>query len=631
MNWNIHDLWPALCYLLEWHYQHLIFDEDGPFIIRQHAVALLALIGPGLQRDPGAAPASSPLQRQLVDKLFVCFSKWFTAAERNGANEVINGRVLRFALMRRKRDLRGFYFCLFCFKFSQKLLLAGCLWTAARAKSIGGPEPYETFLQKYLTPFVRSRCFNVIIQTISSSSLILTHFEDRGQYGIASLPTLGAVQVRYRQTIPTLIVTRTYPVVLLHALLRLTRNEQLSQLENEIFGCDAHRHYLEAVCARTADGKQKDADGLIGNWFVQTIEQRYLLDFLALLGRGKGGERQTSVSSDGIDRTIALQLAFSITCTISETFYTALVKLFDDIIFVPGYYGSVAAQLAVSGADLQRWKLNFKLLAQRVVQNEVNFTPERDGFTATGWKSPLLRSSWPYSPLYLMVDKLEKGTPKLDLLAESAIIDTGLRFPELLEACGMTIANPTECLMYLLAAFLGPDSKFLEPDHSAVIERRLGALRSLAAGGGAVFAFETTKIEDRKSFYGLYQLALDVFQSSSYGHAGFGSVLMAPLAQQYDVRWRNMVWSEYVAVLRFITCGEHELFGELEQYLRPAESDIVLLRSYGQALNSNLLRPGSIPHRVANHHVQAHRSKVKVMPPLSAGNAVDGRLQDAGN
>uniref|UniRef100_A0A182QYA5 RNA polymerase II-associated protein 1 C-terminal domain-containing protein n=1 Tax=Anopheles farauti TaxID=69004 RepID=A0A182QYA5_9DIPT len=581
------ELWPALCYLLEWHYQHLIFDEDGPFIIRQHAVALLALIGPGLQREIAAAGgpgggAPNALHRQLVEKLFACFSKWFTAAERNGANE-----------------------------FSQKMLLAGCLWNAARAKSIVGPELYETFLMKYLSRFVRSNRFNEIIQTISSTSLILTHFEDRSQYGIAPLPSLGAVQVRYGQTIPTLIVTRSYPVLLLHALLQLTRNEQCLQLENEIFGCAAHHRYLEAVCARFIGGKQKDTDALIGNWFVQTIEQRYLLDVLALLGPGKGGQNQTTVLRDGLDSTIALQLAFSLTCSISEAFYPALVKLFDDIIFVPCYYGSVAKQLAVSGEDLQRWKLNFKLLAERAV----NFTLDREGLTLTEWKTPMLRPSWPYSPLYLMVDKLEKGTEKLELLTESAIIDTGLRLSELLEACGMTIANPTERLMYLLAAFLGPESKFLEPTHSVVFERRLCGLRILAASGSVVFAFETTKIEERKSFYGLYQLALDVFQSSSYGHAGFGSVLMAPLAQQYDVRWRNMVWSEYVAVLRFITCSEHELFGELEQYLQPVESDIVLLRSYGQALNSNLLRPGSIPHRVANHHVQAYRSKVKVMPP----------------
>ncbi|XP_052891202.1 RNA polymerase II-associated protein 1 [Anopheles moucheti] len=588
------DLRPALCYLLEWHYQHLIFAVDGPFIIRQHAVALLALIGPGLQQDADAASCGAA--SALCEKLFACSSKWFTVAERSGANE-----------------------------FSQKMLLAGCLWTVGRAQHVVGAQAYETFLAKYVAPFVRSTRFTEIIQTLSSSSLLLTHFEDRSEYGIGSLPSLGAIQVRRYQTVPTLIVTRSYPVFLLHALLHLTLGERNTSLKEDIFGCTSHRHYLQTLCARTRNlgtGQQSSAvSSLIGNWFVQTIEQRYLLDVLQLvlveIGNGRekrGTELEADIGSEVVVvRTIALQLAFFLTFSLSEAFYPALVKLFDDIIFVPAYYGTIGSELGVTGADMQRWKLNYKLLAQKTIQNEVNHVQDRDGFTATEWKSPLLRRSWPYSPLYLMVDKLEKGTAKLELLTETAIIGTGLRFSELVEAVGISITSPTERLMYLMVAFLGPDSKFLEPDLSELIERRLAALRTAAKGDNA-FDFERAKIEDRKSYYGLYQLALDTFQSSSYGHSGFGCLLMAPLAQKYDVRWRNMVWSEYVAVLRFITCDEHELFGEMVQYLEPAESDIVLLRSYGQALNSNLLRPGSIPHRVAHHHLQAYRSKVKVMP-----------------
>uniref|UniRef100_A0A182MCV1 RPAP1/MINIYO-like TPR repeats domain-containing protein n=1 Tax=Anopheles culicifacies TaxID=139723 RepID=A0A182MCV1_9DIPT len=587
------DLWPALCYLLEWHYQHLIFAEDGPFIIRQHAVALLALIGAGLQQDADAA--SSCGASALGEKLLVCCSKWFTAAERNGANE-----------------------------FSQKMLLAGCLWTAARAQHVVGVETYKTFLAKYLTPFVRSERFGEIIQTLSSSSLLLTHFEDRSEYGISSLPSLGAVQVRRNQTAPTLIVTRSYPVFLLHALLRLTLDGQCTSLKEDIFGSASHRHYLQALCARTRNMQQSNAVSLMGNWFVQTIEQRYLLDVLqlVLVEIGKSGKKcSTELEEDLASKvaviTIGLQLAFFLTCSLSEAFYPELVKLLDDIIFVPAYYGTVALELGVTGADMQRWKLNYKLLAQKALQNEVNQARDRDGFTVTEWKSALLQRSWPYSPLYLMVDKLEKGTPKLELLTETAIISTGLRFPELIEAVGISIATPTEQLMYLMASFLGPDSKFLEPDVSELIKRRIAHLRTLVANDGKAFDFTTAKIENRKSYYGLYQLALDTFQSSSYGHSGFGCLLMVPLAQQYDARWRNMVWSEYVAVLRFITCEERELFGTMAQYLEPAEDDIVLLRSYEQALNSNLLRPGSIPHRIAQHHLQAYRSKVKVMPPDS--------------
>uniref|UniRef100_A0AAG5CPH3 RNA polymerase II-associated protein 1 C-terminal domain-containing protein n=1 Tax=Anopheles atroparvus TaxID=41427 RepID=A0AAG5CPH3_ANOAO len=621
------ELWPALCYLLEWHYQHLIFDETGSFIIRQHCVALLALIGPGLQPDAAAPaagssggasganlPSASNHHRQFCDKLFACFSKWFTAAQRGGANE-----------------------------FSQKLLLAACLWTAGRARSLAEGS-YSEFLKRYLLPFIRGNRYGELIKPLSSTSLILTHFHDRSQYAIASLPTLGAVQLRRHQTVPTLVVTTSYPVFLLHALLGLLIQHQsavepptaavsIAELKDLLLRNAWHRQYFAELVAigsnhrpQTGPTNEGGAVGaLVCNWFAQTVELRYLLDVLQLMTLERKSVRPGVDVSEGDEmaaKTMALQLAFTVTFFISEAFYPALVKLFDEFLFVAGYYDArLCSELAVSGADLQRWKLNYKLLAQRAIKNEDNTNPKRSGLTVTEWRTPLLARSWSYSPLYLMVEKLEKGASQLEVLSEQAIIGTGLRFSELVEASGIIVACPTERLMYLLAAFMGPDSKFLEPDLSALIERRLATLRTLmralplSGKTARSFDFETVKLQGKKSFYGLYQLALDIFQSSSYGHAGFGSLLMAPLAQKYDVRWRNMVWSEYVAVLRFITCSEQELFDDVEGYLVPEESDAMLLRAYGQALNSNLLRSGSIPHRVANHHVQAFRSRAKVIHP----------------
>lgn len=34
---------------------------------------------------------------------------------------------------------------------------------------------------------------------------------------------------------------------------------------------------------------------------------------------------------------------------------------------------------------------------------------------------------------------------------------------------------------------------------------------------------------------------------------------MAPLAQKHDIKWRQMIWSEHVHVLRFVTCTENEV------------------------------------------------------------------------
>lgn len=188
-------------------------------------------------------------------------------------------------------------------------------------------------------------------------------------------------------------------------------------------------------------------------------------------------------------------------------------------------------------------------------------TPSRNTFTiGSAWRTPLLPTTWPYSPLYLLLEQLEQGLPKPgeNQVAEEVLIPLTLKFSELAEANSVRFVTATQKFMYLMVAFVGPDSRFLEPDLSALVTRRIDGLRRDAAQ----FDFDT-RLEERKSFHGLYQLLLDVFQSSSYGHAPFSALVMAPLAQQYDIQWRNLVWSEHVAVLRFITCSEQQvMFGD---------------------------------------------------------------------
>lgn len=112
------------------------------------------------------------------------------------------------------------------------------------------------------------------------------------------------------------------------------------------------------------------------------------------------------------------------------------------------------------------------------------------------------------------------------------------------------------------------------------------------------------------NFESLYIAFLDQFQGTSYGNKTFGVLVLAPLAQRYNIKWRQMVWSEHVDCLVFVKCAEADLIGGLEDYLEPLETDRTLLKCYYQAINSNRLVPGSIPHRIATHHVDAYRAKM---------------------
>lgn len=177
-----------------------------------------------------------------------------------------------------------------------------------------------------------------------------------------------------------------------------------------------------------------------------------------------------------------------------------------------------------------------------------------------------------------------------------------------LERVGVTLVTPTEMLMYLMTAYLGPDSKFLEPNIKELLKDKANALRI----NDVTFNLNS-KLESRKSFESLYSVFLDTFQSSSYGDEQFSALVMIPLAQKYDVKWRKRVWSEHIAVLRFVTCTEEMLFGGINAYVSPDETDVSLLKCYHQAIGNNLLRKGSVPYLIAQHHLnkfneRRHRS-----------------------
>lgn len=61
------------------------------------------------------------------------------------------------------------------------------------------------------------------------------------------------------------------------------------------------------------------------------------------------------------------------------------------------------------------------------------------------------------------------------------------------------------------------------------------------------------------NFENLFIAFLDQFQGASYGDNTFGRLVMAPLAQKHDIKWRQIIWSEHLHVLRFITFTEQEV------------------------------------------------------------------------
>lgn len=117
-------------------------------------------------------------------------------------------------------------------------------------------------------------------------------------------------------------------------------------------------------------------------------------------------------------------------------------------------------------------------------------------------------------------------------------------------------------------------------------------------------------VSDTFDFESFYTVLLNHFQSSGYADKLFGAVIMVPLATKYDVKWRKMIWSEHVAVLRFISCSEDELiFSQMEDFIQLRKSaedpnyELSLLKSYNLAISMNQLREDSIPYKIAQFYL----------------------------
>lgn len=216
----------------------------------------------------------------------------------------------------------------------------------------------------------------------------------------------------------------------------------------------------------------------------------------------------------------------------------------------------------------------------------------------------MLSESWPYSLLLLLlynaeVDASLKRVVETEL-KEDEIIMTSLKFTHLLERNKLHLISTSQQLMYLMLVYFGKDLNFLDAPVKQLIGEKIKAMRH--------FTFPTkfnVKLNKEKSFESLYTMFLDTFQSNSYGDDLFSVLVMLPLSQKYDVKWRKLVWSEYVATMKFISCKESDLVGDISEYLYPVETDTSLLKCYAIALASKLLRKDSVPWKIAEHHVKS--------------------------
>lgn len=224
---------------------------------------------------------------------------------------------------------------------------------------------------------------------------------------------------------------------------------------------------------------------------------------------------------------------------------------------------------------------------------------------SVGWNKLLLRDTWVYEFLLIflcnvgVISNDVKQTIETDL-TEEEIISSTLKLKSFINSKGIETLSNDEQLMYLMLVYFGKELNFLNESVKNMIRSDLESMK------GKIFKFNH-KLNNEKDFESLYKLFLDTFQAQSYGDNLFSSMVMIPLSQKYDSKWKNIVWSEYAMILKFINCEEIDLLYDFNDYLYPLETDEILLKSYKSSLK--YLRKDSIPWKIAVHHLSNNSVK----------------------
>ncbi|XP_018801477.1 PREDICTED: RNA polymerase II-associated protein 1 [Bactrocera latifrons] len=539
--------------MLQWHCNYLKFELGGPYLLRQHASALLMAIS--------SEPCNAKSNHMLSEMLNKCCSAWIYRATRSDVGE-----------------------------FSQTTLLSVCLhvvnWHIQRDEH----RYFNEFITKYLRDFLLSASFRKCVNQLITSSVILRKSGDR-RYVHTPLPNVGAVLLH--EDGPQLIIPQAYSLFLLNTLWSHIEL-QISRSHDE-----AHKPLLYALMTPPIAETFVQYLTLLSNNlnhflcsnFYTKIEVQFVYKLLGC------SELLQHFNSSQI-----LQLVYNYLCCLGAEHILEIEQLFERIIFNTQY-------LNVSESALSKWKEVFISLAQ---SHYIVVEPSNLSLTKSSHTSAILTRDWPYFFFKIILQNfLDNAPQKITVdFSERDILEMTLTLVTELEdsSSNLKIVTPTEELMYAMTAFMGPESEFLNEEIRPLLRKHL--LRFYDKYQNYTFDLDKAVIGKCK-FESLYSLFVDHFQATSYGDELFGSLILVPMAQKYDSKWRRRMWSDYAPALCYLNCDESLLINGLGAYFEPAEQDESLIKAYALILNTNEVRVGTIPYKIAKYHLEHFKKTSK--------------------
>ncbi|XP_053953589.1 RNA polymerase II-associated protein 1 isoform X1 [Anastrepha ludens] len=532
----------AFYYMLQWHCNYLKFEVGGPYLIRQHASALLMAIS--------SEPCSAKSNRILSEMLNKCCCAWYYRATRSDVTE-----------------------------FSQATLLSACLNVVIWGLRRDEEKYFQEFIAKYLRDFLHSESFKKCVYQLNTSSVILRKSGDR-RFVHSALPNVGAVLLH--EDGPQLIIPQTYAVYLLStlwSLLELQIGQTHALLMDALLTPQVVDSFVQYISLLSTG-----LNYYLSSNFFSKIEVKFIYKLLSC-----------SNLLSHFNSSQILQLVYSYVCCLGAEYISEIEQLFDRIIFNPKY-------INVSESALDKWKTIFIGLVQ---SHYIIVEPSNLSLSKSMQTSAILSHDWPYFFFKIILQNYIDNAPnKITVdFSEREVLEMTLTLVTQLEesSSNLEIVTPTEELMYAMTAFMGPESEFLTDRMRPLLRKHL--LRLYEKHRNQKFDFEKASIGKCK-FESLYSLFADHFQATSYGDELFGSLVLVPMAQKYDSKWRRRMWSDYAPALCYLNCDESLLINGLRSYLEPFEEDTSLIKAYAFALTTNDVRPGTIPYKIAKYHVE---------------------------
>ncbi|CAB3222244.1 unnamed protein product [Arctia plantaginis] len=450
----------------------------------------------------------------------------------------------------------------------------------------------------------QSQGFERVIRNLILSSNLLSGLDSKDLMFTKNLMSLGGSAIDTSQKVlPVLNILSPVPFLAsLSSLLTYMNEKDISE--------SFLRHMLLYL-----NELGKRVPSLCDNWFTR-METNLVINIIKLSTRFNMSE-----GSKDLLYSVANKLCYILRMDKKHDLYF----LFNNIVFNKHWFTAERLLNLVTVSDPESFSKaltsieNIKMCYRKVVN--MNYRETGPNILLKCWREPILPRDWIYMPILTLYTRHQDASNIPKLVGEHAkkiaervaaerefivisslewILFNELCFPELLKDIDVT-----DRFCRIMCVFLSDNSLFLEPRVKILLQKCSEALFKKKSK----FNFDKPLV-GLHNFQDFYTQFLEQFQAVSYGDCTFAACVLVPLAQKHNVKWRKLLWSEYAGCLRALDCPESMLCYDMNEYLYPEETDESLIKSYLQAISTNLLRPDTIAYKIAYHHVQSYKNRM---------------------